>query len=245
MTSGSAVKSVEVGHNTLLSAPTPPTKKGEAFVGWYVDESLQAPWDFAKNKVESEITLYAKWEVQLEPLFSDIENHWAKPFIEKAVGAGIITGYDDGTFRPSNFLTRAQAASIIVRTLDLKADRAAPFEDIKKYAQVTQDEIAAAYQFGIVKGNDGKFNPGAFVTRSQLALMVKRSYELVKGKPYIPTELAPLADIAHYDTEAKNAITLLYDFKIAEGSNGNFNPGNRTIRAHAAKILVNAAEILK
>lgn len=177
--------------------------------------------------------------------FSDIENHWAKPFIEQAVEGGIVTGYLEGTFKPNNPLTRAQAASILVRSLSLTTDKVAPFEDIKQYGQVTQAEIAAAYQFGIVKGENGKFNPNKSVTRAQLALMVKRAYELVKGEPYIANELAPYADIANYDAETKNAIALLNEFKIAEGMEGKFNPSNATTRGQAAKIFVNAYAIMR
>lgn len=89
------------------------------------------------------------------------------------MSASIVSGNTDGTFKPNNELTRAQAASILVRTLGLKADQAAPFKDIGHYAQKTQEEIAVAYQFGIVKENDGNFNPHKPVTRAQLALMVE------------------------------------------------------------------------
>lgn len=174
-----------------------------------------------------------------DPLFSDIEKHWAREFIEQAAAAKIINGHSDGTFKPENKLTRVQAASILVRTLGLESDETAPFPDIKGYDKATQAEIAAAYQFGLVKGSEGKFNPGKPVTRAQLALMVKRSYEFVTGEPYVVTEFAPFPDIASYDTETKTAISMLYTFKIVEGSEGKFLPGNATKRGQAAKIFVN------
>ena len=40
---------------------------------------------------------------------------WYTPYIETATELGIMEGYEDGTFRPNNPLTRAQAAAIIVR----------------------------------------------------------------------------------------------------------------------------------
>ncbi|MBH5318581.1 S-layer homology domain-containing protein [Paenibacillus sp. GSMTC-2017] len=49
--------------------------------------------------------------------FSDIDGHWAKEAIEKAHGAGIITGYTDHTFRPDHLLTRAEAVTIINKLL--------------------------------------------------------------------------------------------------------------------------------
>lgn len=180
-----------------------------------------------------------QWNTK-DPRFSDIEKHWAKAFIEQAAAEQMINGYpEDGTFRPENKLTRAQATSILVRTLGLETDETAPFPDIKGYNKTTQAEIAAAYKFGLVKGSEGKFNPGKPVTRAQIALMVKRSYEFVTGEPYTVTEFAPFPDIVNYDTETKTAISMLHTFKIVDGSDGKFLPSNPTKRGHAAKIFVN------
>ena len=49
--------------------------------------------------------------------FTDISGHWAEKDIERAVALGWISGYQDGTFRPNNFITRAEAMSMINRVL--------------------------------------------------------------------------------------------------------------------------------
>ena len=181
----------------------------------------------------------------LPEYFTDIEKHWAKEFIEQAVLAGMASGYSDGTFRPNQQLTRAQATSILVRALDLKSDVAAPFSDIKNYSDKTQADIAAAYKFGLVKGNKGVFNPNQPVTRAQLALMVKRSYELVKGESYVVTGVAPFVDISKYNAETQHAIFLLASSGIVGGENGKFMPGAATTRGQATKIFVNYSLLVK
>ncbi|MDG0811375.1 S-layer homology domain-containing protein [Cohnella rhizosphaerae] len=45
--------------------------------------------------------------------FSDISGHWAQSAIELAKAAGIIGGYSDGSFRPDQTLTRAEAVAMI------------------------------------------------------------------------------------------------------------------------------------
>lgn len=45
--------------------------------------------------------------------FTDIEGHWAESSIEKAANVGVVTGFEDGTFRPDDPLTRAQLAVIL------------------------------------------------------------------------------------------------------------------------------------
>ena len=49
--------------------------------------------------------------------FSDISGHWAEKYIERAATLGWIAGYSDGTFRPSNYITRAEAMTMINRVL--------------------------------------------------------------------------------------------------------------------------------
>ena len=49
--------------------------------------------------------------------FSDISGHWAEAEIKRAAALGWIAGYPDGTFRPNDYITRAQAMTMINRVL--------------------------------------------------------------------------------------------------------------------------------
>ncbi|MEG0450527.1 MAG: GDSL-type esterase/lipase family protein, partial [Lysinibacillus sp.] len=57
--------------------------------------------------------------------FTDTKDHWAKDFINQAVASGMMKGYPHDTFKPNQALTRAQAASILVRSLGLSTDEKA------------------------------------------------------------------------------------------------------------------------
>lgn len=50
--------------------------------------------------------------------FSDIKGHWAEKYIERAAELGWIKGLEDGTFRPNDCITRAQAMTMINRVLN-------------------------------------------------------------------------------------------------------------------------------
>lgn len=50
--------------------------------------------------------------------FSDIKGHWAKAYIERAAELGWISGFQDGTFHPDAYITRAQAVTMINRMLN-------------------------------------------------------------------------------------------------------------------------------
>ena len=179
------------------------------------------------------------------PVFRDVQAHWAASYIQKAAALGMIKGYEDGTFKPNAQLTRSQAVSLIVRGLGLETDEKSPFTDISKYAAETQAEIAAAYKYGIAKGNDGAFRPNDKVTRAQLALMIQRAYEAKTGKKYEASKVAPFNDFGGYNQETINAISMLHELKIVDGNNGQFLPTQPTTRAHIAKMLVNFIEGLE
>lgn len=59
-------------------------------------------------------------EVQevLLKLFKDIEDHWGRTNIEEMANKGIVTGYEDGTFKPDNSVTRAEIATIAKRIIE-------------------------------------------------------------------------------------------------------------------------------
>ena len=50
--------------------------------------------------------------------FTDIQGHWAQTYIERAAELGWIKGFEDGTFRPDTYITRAQAMTMINRVLN-------------------------------------------------------------------------------------------------------------------------------
>ncbi len=49
---------------------------------------------------------------------SDIKGHWAEEYIKRGVEEGILHGYPDGLFKPDQYVTRAELATVIVRLLD-------------------------------------------------------------------------------------------------------------------------------
>lgn len=176
--------------------------------------------------------------------FNDIASHWAKPYIEQAATLGLIKGYDDGTYRPNKGLTRAQTAIILARALQVKATSTAPFTDIQQLAPETQHMIHAVYGAGIVQGKEGKFRPNDNVTRSQFALMIHRSYTALTGNVYKAQQPAPFTDLTNTSQEVKEAVAMLAELGIAEGNNNQYQPSATVTRAHAAKMITKAVNIL-
>ena len=156
---------------------------------------------------------------------------------------GLTQGTSATTYSPNANLSRAQAASFIARALKLEAKGNVVFSDITNLDAATQKEITAIAEAGIVKGQNGKFDPTAKVTRSQLALMFARAYELQNdAKTGLTTDFS---DIATYNAETKDAIALVKELGITSGSNGKFMPDNNATRAQMAKMLSNYMPFVK
>ena len=60
---GSEIAAQRLKHGELAKAPETPLKPGYTFCGWITseDESLAKEWNFATDKVENDMTLYAVW----------------------------------------------------------------------------------------------------------------------------------------------------------------------------------------
>jgi uncharacterized lipoprotein YddW (UPF0748 family) len=101
-----------------------------------------------------------------QPLFPDIQTHWARSFIEALVQRNIIRGFPDGTFRPSQSLTRAQFAVLIDVALSPTAKRPyTPFVDVPANHWAA-NAIRKAYEAGFLSGYPGQqFRPDEAIQR--------------------------------------------------------------------------------
>jgi len=54
------------------------------------------------------------------PAFPDLKGHWARGYVAVARRAGVVSGYADGTFRPGNQVTHAEALTMLLRASGLK-----------------------------------------------------------------------------------------------------------------------------
>ncbi|WP_404405004.1 5'-nucleotidase C-terminal domain-containing protein [Jeotgalibacillus malaysiensis] len=175
--------------------------------------------------------------------FEDVSPaNWFQPYVadlyyQKVKGSEqrVLSGKTATMFDSLGTLSRAQAASLIVRSLNLTTDEAASFSDLDNVAEATQAEIAAAAASGIVKGIDGEFRPYAPVTRSQLALMLNRAYNL-GNDAYTPESTDYFTDVRG-DGETANAVAFVYENGIASGYGDEYRPFAYSTRAQASKML--------
>ncbi|MFF2481519.1 fibronectin type III domain-containing protein [Paenibacillus sp. NPDC058071] len=114
-----------------------------------------------------------------EAAFKDTTKHWANEAIHDMASRTVINGYEDGTFKPDQAITRAEFAAIIVRALGLgQKSGAAPFADVKQtdwYSGV----IDTAYAYDLIQGySSTEFAPGTLITREQALAITARAMKL-------------------------------------------------------------------
>lgn len=112
-------------------------------------------------------------------LFKDLnENNPAFNAVKSLTSQEIIKGYSDGTFRPDDNVTRHQAAAILNRYLGLEASESDGFADMKPGDRFYED-VMAMQEAGILNGySDGTFKPGANMTRTEMAIIIERAFDL-------------------------------------------------------------------
>jgi competence protein ComEC len=120
--------------------------------------------------------------IQFAAAFSDVAGSTAYSVaIQDLSSRSIVTGFDDGTFRPDAGVKRMQFAKMIVRTMDLPVGEGdvCPFPDVDPSTppELYPDHyVAVAAAQHITQGyDDGTFGPQNLINRAQVITMVVRA----------------------------------------------------------------------
>lgn len=147
----------------------------------------------------------------------------------------VIEGYKDGTFRPYQPVTRAQAAKIIALSLglDLSNVKDPGFKDVKK-GKWHYPYIAAVNSLNIMNGyNKNEFKPDQFLTRAQMAKILTTAFQL--GEKTL--ENNPFKDVHKEDWYAKY-LTALIEKQITKGkTKDTFAPNDVVNRGQIASFV--------
>jgi hypothetical protein len=156
--------------------------------------------------------------------------------------AGVIKGYEDGTFRPNNQVTRAEVAKIIAVQLGLDTENAgtANYSDANGHWANTGGYLAAVAKAGIMKGDgNGTFRPNAPLTRAEMASIVVRAYDLQAKEGFE----SQFKDLNAGGAWAADAIKTLEANGYANGiAKGQFGSASNVKRADVAVFLFRVAK---
>ncbi|MBX4150435.1 S-layer homology domain-containing protein [Paenibacillus lautus] len=175
------------------------------------------------------------------PALKDTAGHWAKSAIDKAVAAGFVNGYGDGTFRPNQQVTRAEFMAMLGRALHLtEGGTKLMFTDAGKIPSWAKDAVAQGVAAGIISGyKDGSFGPHKPLNRAELVAMIVRASGM---NPDSEAELT-FKDTKEIPKWAAPYIATAVDAGLVGGvGNNRFAPQQFATRAEAVTLIIGLLE---
>lgn len=136
---------------------------------WSIGQESKNTWDYF------DLWLNSKY-------FTDTQNHWSEQYIFSMVNKGWMMGTSANQFSPDKSLTRAEAATIIVRALDLKLETennsiSTSYKDVPK-SHWAKEYIDIISYHGLMTGvSSNDFQPDKHLTREQMATILTRIFE--------------------------------------------------------------------
>ncbi len=217
------VKEVYVG-DTMDAYLYTPKRRGYTFRAWSYD-AKKIDGVHGDDIINEPTTIYAIWDKAAKE--EDEEPEEIKGMTHKAY----IFGYPDGAVRPNGEITRAEAAAMLARLLEIESIGSAEAPSFPDTPSAWYNKaINAVVQRGIMKGYpDGTFKPNDAITRAEFTQMIWA----IDNKPY---GTAPFADVVgHW---AERPIGSEYQAgRIMGYPDGTFRPDAHITRCEAAVIL--------
>lgn len=148
------------------------------YISGYLDGTFRPNNSITREEVVKAIVVALEvklaYESKLE--FTDLqEPRWSTVYIQTAYELGLIKGYTDGTFRPTDSITRSELASILVRigANDYQKEYSG-FSDVEANKWY-YSSVVTAYETGLISGyTDGTFRPLDNITRLEAVVMINR-----------------------------------------------------------------------
>lgn len=170
---------------------------------------------------------------------SDIEGHWAKDTITKWVEAGKASGYEDGTFKPENPITRAEFMVLVNKSFGFSKTVSIDFTDVPADAWYAE-HVAKAKAAGYIGGYpDGTVKPGAYISRQEVAVIIAKLKNLTGNASAVDK----FNDASQIPDWSKGAVGAVVEAGYMNGyPNVTFKPTDNIKRAEALVALDNLPE---
>ncbi|HHX13102.1 MAG TPA: S-layer homology domain-containing protein, partial [Clostridiales bacterium] len=154
----------------------------KGYVKGYADGSFRPEADITRAEFISLVNRSFGFTEEAEVKYSDVaDTHWAYSDFKRAAAAGYINGFEDGTLRPNNKISRQEMASIIARLLNLSAakdsDAFLDLDDVDAIPEWSAGAVSALVDKGYIRLRDrNSFAPAVAATRAEIIDALNNSY---------------------------------------------------------------------
>lgn len=167
--------------------------------------------------------------------YTDTEEHWAKKSIDNLSKIEAIKGYDDGSFKPDNYITRAELMTTVNRLLknEVQSAKYVPDNNSKEWYYT---EVRKAIESGIITGDpDGSVRPNDYITREEAVVILYRAFSRSNTENM---RLNAFSDAKSVSNWAYNAVSIFANENYIKGySDGTIKPKDKITRAEIVTIL--------
>lgn len=170
-------------------------------------------------------------------LAKDYTGHWAAQAIAKWEEKGIIKGYEDGTFKPKNTVTRAEFAQILVRVFGYTdTAKAKSYGDVQAGAWYF-DAVNRISDAGVMYEDGENFRPNDAITREEAAYALAQAYKVQGDSERVFLDENKISDWAKAQIRA-----MVANGYINGTPEGNVEPQKTLTRAELVTILDNMTQ---
>ncbi len=180
--------------------------------------------------------------------FSDVDtSHWAKQYIDALSNSGVISGYEDGTYRPQNSVTRAEFLKLLICSDPFLENQALEYG--KTIEQVNWYDPYVKYTM-FLKASSYKYEEEEYqmpIERVEIATFIcnfRRMYDLTIANEV--GERTEFSDISGLTNIESISIIEAEDYGIMNGyEDGTFKPNNPVTRAEVSAIIFRWINLLR
>ncbi len=200
--------------------------------------------------------------------FSDVENdptvEWAKPYINAMADAGYLKGYEDGTFKPNNTISKTEALILLARMIGVNNESfsdtveyavEANKDTLSKYSTSYTNEVSLLLYAGILKPSEldtyiSSANKNKALLRYEAAILLTKllgAEEEVSNNAFVSSSYADTVEIPD---SARAYVEYVKTEGIMQGMGNNengqplFSPNTAVTRSQMAKMLHSLIDII-
>ena len=200
--------------------------------------------------------------------FSDVENDptvaWAKPYITEMSDLGYIKGYEDGTFKPNNTISKTEALILLSRMIGVNDEAFADSTDLavdayssvlSKYSTNYAKEVSFLLYAGVIKTNEldtyiSASNKNAPLKRYEAAILLTKllgAEEEVTTNAFVSSSYADTVEIPD---SARAYVEYVKEKGIMQGMGNTasgepfFSPNTAVTRSQMAKMLCSLIDVI-
>lgn len=164
----------------------------------------------------------------------DYEGHWAQTTIQSWLASGQLKGFEDGSVKPNQTITRAEFMALVNRAYHFTETGKASFSDVPATSWA-YNEVMKAVAAGYIEGFNNEMRPNAPINRQEAAIIINKLLKLEAGNI---DKLQVFSDAGQIASWSKSSVAAAVAAGVLKGyPDGTFGPIKALTRAESLTLI--------